>query len=502
MMDFRKTAAIALSLVITAGLSSCGGSLYVPQKRETVENTTVPFVSEYENTEYDFNRFGIYSDIDIFFMERDKQDIPTVGPIADLPDEELENKTVKWISYFDPWSRFYPYEHCSEKTEGAVLFEKKYGGEIISYWTTWERRFDDISIYNTGGEGIDLSYSNLDMSKCIDHAIMSYDDYVDWEAPIWNSVKDINDLLSIGGNHYILKIRSHEGTEYMVYYNTDIISENGLDDPWELYKNGEWTMGKFMEMMEGYADASKGRYGVGCYFNELNYTYLYLTNGVSPVSLKDGKLVNNINTPDFDRAMKYQFELYRRGLVLDNNTSDGLETGSSDYLRDGNVLFYISPEISKRESYFNEINLACVPIPQDEQADRYYYPIHSYGYFLCNGAENPEGAIRLMECVIASSLDEGTRAAIDEFYRLFENVDGWADDMAERKNEMLRLAAENPVFDAFIFSGLPEELYTVIDESVYQQTDGADWESVRESANEKIDPLIEEINSQLEAMSN
>lgn len=46
-----------------------------------------------------------------------------------LTDKELENKTIKWLSFYDPW---HPTGFGNSKPVSVELFEEKYGGEIES----------------------------------------------------------------------------------------------------------------------------------------------------------------------------------------------------------------------------------------------------------------------------------------------------------------------------------------------------------------------------------
>ena len=465
MKSIKRASALAMSVILAAGLSSCESDP-VSQPAELIDDIL-------EDT--------VWDDLD------------------DLSDDDkLEGKTLKWLAHFDPWSRSTPSgEQCSEETKGAELFEEMYGGEIEWYPTAWDCRFNALEMYTIGGQGIDLFTGIRAAPKCIaDQSVQSYDKYVDWDSPLWSSVKDLNDPFAVNGKHYL--INCQEQVDSAVFYNPDVIRENGFDDPWELYKNGRWTMGKFMEMMEEYTDGNDEKYGLGSFYNSSAHTRLYLSGGVSPISLENGRLVNNISTPAFERAMDLQFKLYNRGLVLDDNTAVGyIGTAKNDALKNGDVLFYIAPvDLPGYDSPVNLGELGLAPMPYDEYADRYYHPMDVYGYYLCKGAENPKGAIKLMECVITSRNDENIQAEIRDFYKTECN---FTDELLERKYEILRLARANPAFD--ILPGLPDDICSILDDLIYQQTEAEQWYSARESVSGTLDILINETNAGLEAIS-
>ncbi|MCH5194533.1 MAG: extracellular solute-binding protein [Oscillospiraceae bacterium] len=494
MKGFHKAMALGLAVILVGGLSSCKSAPASADAEliDDIDEITEDIIYEWDDL----------PDMDLLEMVTEPFELPDIEePIeleAEFSDDEFENKTVKWLAHFDPWSRsVITGEQCSEETMGAELFDEIYGGEIQWYSATWDSRFSDLEAYILGGEGIDLFTGIRGTPKCVlDRTVQSYDRYVDWDDPLWSSVKDLNDPFAIDGKHYL--INCQEKIDSAVFYNMDIIRENGLDDPWELYKSGRWTMGKFMEMMEEYADGRDGRYGLGSYFNSSAQTRLYLSGGVSPVSMRNGRLVNNIDTPAFEQAMDYQFELYRLGLVLDDNMPLGHNrTADNNILKNGEVLFYVADtDFPSSDPTIDLESLGIAPMPRDEQADRYYHPMDVYGYYLCQGAENPMGAIKLTECVIASRNDETIQAQIRDFYKTEYN---YPDELFERIYEIRRLARENPSFD--ILPGLPDDIAFILDNLIYKQIDKDNWTAARESVSGTLDMLIGEANFRLDAVS-
>ncbi len=190
------------------------------------------------------------------------------------------------------------------------LFEKKYDGVIETYSTTWANQYSDLSTFILGGEGIDFFPAAEAVPKCVLSGMtQSYDDYVDWTNPLWESVSGLNDMFAVGEKHYLMACQATEG--FVVYYNRKTIEALGFDDPKELYEKGEWTLEKFKEMLLDYVDPDSEQYGLDGWFNA---TPLYLASGVPFVSLSDGKLVNNMMDPAFERAMQYQYDLNKNGL--------------------------------------------------------------------------------------------------------------------------------------------------------------------------------------------
>ncbi|MCH5194534.1 MAG: extracellular solute-binding protein [Oscillospiraceae bacterium] len=401
-----------------------------------------------------------------------------------LPKSKLKNKKVKWLSYYDAWDeRGDPYHQ-----EAAKLFEKKYGGKIDVRYTTWNTRFNDLATMILGGEGVDLFPG---MERTVNYAkntmFQGYDKYVDWESPIWSSVKKLNDPYVIGKNHYLMNCYLEE--EYVVFYNKKTIKENGFVDPWKLYKNDKWTMSRFTAMLEKFVDEDNERYGLDGWNNAIP---LSSVGGVPAVSLKKGKLVSNVNDPAFKRSMNYQYNLYQKGLVLDKSVFN--YASQEQFISEGKELFYIAP--TEAFEWFGDLDdIGIVPIPKDNKSDKYYHNARLDSYNLCRGAGNPKGAVRLIECLIASYSDKSIRAEQDDHYK---TEYGWTDDMIKRRAEIRRLAQKNPVVD--ISGMLPTDPNSVLIYMINQPIlEGTKWDDSVKECSEALDMFISEINAEIAA---
>ncbi|MCM1060201.1 MAG: carbohydrate ABC transporter substrate-binding protein [Eubacterium sp.] len=474
MKNCKKSLAAILSLLIISSLAACQDSDehgYLMEASETTPAVTVEL-----NTQ-------------TLAPEEEEQ----LANLADNLSGELENKTVKWMSFYDPW---HPTGQGNFKPVSMELFEKKFGGIVEYYPTTWENQYNDLANYILGGEGIDFfPAAETIPGQVINGMTQSCDSYIDWNAPLWSTVKTLNDNFAVGGSHYLMICQATEG--YVVYYNRKTIEENGFDDPADLYASGDWTMTKFRQMLEEFVDNDSERYGLDGWFI---VSPLYLSSGVPSVSLENGKAVSNFENADFERAMTYQYELFRKGLILDKSLFGW--TPQIQYMGEGKELFYISglyeiesaPDIWTR-TFGEQGDVFFVPIPRDEEADKYYYNAELDCYNLCQGAGNPEGVIKLMECVIASYDDENAQAISDK-----KHIDdyGWSQEMIDMRNEVRRLTQENPVRD--IRDGLTSDLSSLIGDAVGQPILGTDWYSVRESNADAINIQIDEINRQIDVL--
>lgn len=65
------------------------------------------------------------------------------------------------------------------------------------------------------------------------------DSIVDFSQPLWSATKDTADQFMLNGKHYVAPLGYSASA--MLCYDKDIIDAEGLDDPYELYVNNEWT---------------------------------------------------------------------------------------------------------------------------------------------------------------------------------------------------------------------------------------------------------------------
>lgn len=474
MADYRKITAAALAVLMASGLAACGSSSDTPE--ETTTQATVPI-----NT-----------------AELSEEDAEQVKGVADLLTGELENKTIKWFSFYDP---FHATNSGNTKALSLELFEEKYDGVIEYIPTTWENRFNDLSTKIIGGEGLDfIAGGDLDSfpNGVTNGMFQSVDEYIDYDSDLWAPVKDLNDMFFLGGHHYLIATAATTGQ--VVYYNRQTIEAYGLDDPADQLEEGTWTWDAFKQDLLEFCDSEAGNYGLDGWFNEKP---LMMTSGAPALEIKDGRLSDNFYSPDLERAMNFQRELFDNGLILDKNLT-GWKT-HIEYIGEGRELFYISglyeinasPDIWTK-TFGEPEDVMFVPLPKDPNADAYYLPAGLEAYMLCKGAQNPEGVIKFMECILAANSDDRTKQINRD--KSVEDY-GWTEEMLEMRDKIDAMTAEHPVYD--LCSGVQPDLNSLVDSGqtgVRAAFQGGDWATVRESLDMAAQIYIDEFNAELEAM--
>lgn len=407
-----------------------------------------------------------------------------------LEDTELENKTIKWLS---DWN-INPDSSGKTKPPEAVAFEEKYGGKIEWIQCTYEDRYEQLANLINSGDGVDFFYAgNMDAFPrgTVSGIFAPVDDYIDFSSPIWQSVQEVNDSLVWDGRHYCAVINT-TGDKTVCVYNRKTIQEAGLDDPADLYARGEWDWNAFQGMLSKFVDAENQHYGIDGWWFEFS---LMATTGTVPVSVRGGRLVNNIGTPAIERAQNLLYNLSQNGCIAIGMGDYGWEA-RPEYIGEGKLLFY---PVGNYEFYktseqwqakFGE-DAFFVPMPKDPDADDYYIPVGMDAYMFVKGGQNPEGTAKFLECKRFTKTDEVIKKIGNE---QFQSDYGWTDEMVAMKNSMQEIADRNPLLD--FSTGVSADCGELLDSNLRLTARGIPWSETYDAINSVVDTYLDEVNGE------
>lgn len=430
--------------------------------------------------------------------EDQKAQVDALGD--ELPDIELENKTIKWMAHYD----INP-SNGAVKSPGLELFESKYGGKIEYVQTAWDTRYDDLATAVMGKNSPDF-FPASDMDTFPKGAIKGMfepiDDYIDLDSDLWSSTKEASDSFVFQGNHYIAVI--DVSPNYVCVYNTTTIAENGLDDPAELFANDEWNWDTFSEMCNDFVDADNDKYALDGYWYG---KALSETSGKPMIGLEDGKLVNNMSDPDVEKAQDFMYNLQKNNVVFDRSSNDwntrgdgstgvGLGTYQTLFIPVGLWAIEGTPDAVKNFGDVEAGEIMFVPMPKNPDSDDYPMSARLEGYNLCMNAPNPEGFAAYMNCLMvckdkASNITEET----------LMNEYKWNQDMIDMRKTVCDMARTNPVFDLQegVSSELSTQMMNVSQATMLTGGGATTWTQCRSEYEAAVDFLIEEANSKISA---
>lgn len=398
-MNYKKLTAGILALSLTASLTACGGSS--DSGSATTGDTTTADVTTTAATEWTGD------DIE-------------VDALDETLDVDISGKTLKWLGIYD----LNPTNDSPERSPELALFEDTYGAKIEYMPTTSDKRFDDLATSILGGTSPDIfAYEwrtfPYDISKGQYQAI---DSLVNWDDPKWADVKDTADSFIWKGEHYIAPLGYSFNDTQVLMYNKTTMADNGFEDPYELYLNGEWDWNTFVDMMKTYVesnDSGSERYGIGGWWAN---AFVY-TSGETMVTYDGTKFGNNLRSQKIEKAQGVLEDIFKNNLI-----KRGWIGGESAFV-DDSILFY-----SMGTWAYNAAAKSCpddviqiVPFPKDPDSDKYYVSNKVFAYMWVKGSENADCVKAWFDCNRTVNYDEKYVEATKE--KFLKNNDGWTSEM-------------------------------------------------------------------------
>ncbi len=477
MKKVKRILSAAMALSIVAGLTACDKTSSDPAN-ETEATTTTTAVTVAIN--------------DAALLDDEVEVLDQVA--TQLQDVELENKTIKWLAHYD----INPGTEGKSKSVALELFETKYGGKVVWYPTTWEQRYTDLSSMVLGGEGIDIfpGDDTANYPKGINSGMFQpVDDYIDMNSPLWQRNAAAMELYAFGGKHY--EMITNVTAECVVIYDKSTIESCGLDDPYTLWKEGNWNWDTMKEMLLEYVDEDADQWGLDGFWAEKS---LFVSAGVPIIQTTPEGLKCNVNDATVEKAMNYQYDLYTNGLVFPREQFAW--TTHPEFMGEGRQLLYFCGAWcieSAPETWTTTIdpaNVAMVPVPSPAGSVQYQGATLD-GFAICKGAQNPKGAALYAECEILEAIDENAIAIVDR-----KKMDDakWSAELIATYKEINELARLNPVVD--LASGCSTDIASITTDGgdtigTRAALHGVEWTTMREMIADTLLTLVNDVDTEL-----
>ncbi len=173
----------------------------------------------------------------------------------------------------------------------------------------------------------------------------------------------------------------------VMYYNRSLLSKAELEDPYTLWKAGEWTYDKFSQMCNKFSKKAGSQYTA---FTTLSAGYVN-TMGVSfsRYNPEKNKFESNMASKDLLASWQWVSQLNAKGVISERDIDrDGFDNGL--------ILFYTDSLIAARTTHFYckpvkaQGNLGVVPLPSIAGRDYLVNLSENEAYAIPQGAKNPK----------------------------------------------------------------------------------------------------------------
>lgn len=317
--------------------------------------------------------------------------------IEAIPDG-AEKKLV-WMSYFD----LNPSKTSPEKSTALTLFESK-GGSIEYSRVTSLNKYEKLAAAIMSKQVPDIFWYEQGMTfpyNVIMGMFQPVDDIVNFDDPLWSGVKGTADQFVLNDKHYVAPINMLPLS--VMCYDKSLLAKANLDDPYELYENGEWTWDAWYEMMEEYCANSTEEeplYGVNGWFAP----FFYHSTGSTLVQYdaEKGEYYNNLNDPNLERAANFLSNVKKNGYY------DPEWIGGAPECFQKNILFYAMGPWASIDSHTPKEGQewGMVPIPRDPNTDTLYTSIDVNAYMWVKGSTKKEAVKCWQECARIAFVDD------------------------------------------------------------------------------------------------
>ena len=243
------------------------------------------------------------------------------------------------------------------------------------------------------------------------------DEYLDLSAPQWAGLEDYINKYKWNGKNYYYPW-AYNVSPYFLVYNRGLYEELGIDDPKELYDEGNWTWDTMTDCIRKFIDSDvngerTGLYGATAYAAQsiINST------GTPLISVgDDGKLVGNFDNANVDRAANFMQSLKKEGLA---SFQEGVIDVDTVPIKDGTAAFqamgeWIISGYARDMTKDDTLDYFFVPFPRDPSADDYYYSMTTFGYLVPAGSKYAKQASVFINCCRLSNTDEDLKATTKE----------------------------------------------------------------------------------------
>lgn len=352
------------------------------------------------------------------FVGKEDVTVTTPAPADDSDPDALSitaipegaDGNIEWLSYFD----INPAKGSAEKRADLALFEQ-YGGKITYTRAASQNKYDKLAEAILAGSPPDMFWFEQKMTfpcNVVQGMFQPIDSIVDFDSAMWSDVKEYSENFAINGKHYVAPI-SFE-VQSVITYDQANIDTYGLDDPYELYLEGEWDWDAFESIMQEWVslgDEENIYYGV----NGWLHSHIFHTTGKSLIEYDAEKqeYYSNVNDADLERAANYLYDMSKDGLI---NTE---WKGQASDAFQANCLFYAMGIWASIDTHTPKEgdDWRMVPMPKDPNADEYYQSVSPIAYMWVKDSDKADAMKCWFECArIVYMQDEYKQATKEKFY--------------------------------------------------------------------------------------
>ena len=319
------------------------------------------------------------------------------------------------------------------------------------------------------------------------------------DKPWWDA--NINDVININGRQYMvsgsISLMPYESMT-CIFFNKDILNDNALDSPYEMVKDGSWTLDALIELGQGAMNLNsdsnwwvlEGGTSVAGIGRHRDYPMFFLKSaGIDFVTEADGDYEFSLESDDFYAAVE-KIQVLFKGC-----TSGGIGTGDASntanhYLKlfsTNRCLFAMGELKAGVELRDSEVDFGLLPMPKlRAEQENYITTDIERLHFICipSTSEDPENVAKILDAMAYDRY----KNVVPVYYDSYVTYKGLRD---EESLDMLEIMTETRTIDVGIAYGWCNELLTKVSHEITGDGIASMIAAEKNSVNETIDDFVE-----------
>ena len=297
--------------------------------------------------------------------------------LAQMP-EKLRGTTLTFMTWYD-------IENNKAEWDNILAFEQASGINVDVIAPEYKQYNDKLAGLVATGDSPDvirMSEPNMAWMKSLQPITNTGYDFSSKE---WDPL--VKEYYSVDGVQYAANLSYTPYINFgMILYATDIMEEWGFEDPWELWKKGEWTWEKMNQMAGEWIKQGPNYYG----WATVNFSLRASTMGIDFVSYDGKQWALDLYSSEVLDAWKYIVEDRENRLSIQGTNSNFGKVKTDTLFGYQNSVCLETFQASGESKMRKRGVLGYAPAPKVE-GEEYYMPIvELLAWGVPIGAKNPE----------------------------------------------------------------------------------------------------------------
>lgn len=481
----KKTQRTALCLLAALLLVSCGKEQTVSETSDSGSTDTTEAVAPAD--EYTYEKYDLGG--------RDFNILSSTYPYYFYETIDLENMTGETID-----DEVYRRNRKVEDMFNMKLNVKEVvGKESSELVMTCVQAGEDV--YDVATIPFETSSAQILSQNCL----LNLKDIADFQfdEAWWNN--QLNDRLAIGSEKKLtavfsdISLANFEGS-YVTFINSGIVEDLGLDIPYDVVRDGKWTLDKMSEYMKAganlngdssfrYSSDGNAVYGLTA---TLTFDQAVIAGSMDLFTVdNDGNINIAANSDKFvSNVLKLSDIVATPGEMLYYNRS--ADDNYEKVFRDERALLMVGELKAASMMRASDFEYGLLPIPKFDESQSDYRTVVGYGFLFCIPivCDTPNESAAVIDAMTYYTY----KNVMPLFYNERISQKALRDDASI---EMLALISDTRCLDIGRLYGWSSTLYQIISNATEKQkkTVASDLASKLDKIEESIEKIVDAINS-------